>query len=414
MKFKEWARIYYETEYQDGEPDKEYYDGLKDRIASRLAMVLQINEWDDDKVKKGNRKKAVYLSANKEIYDECEDAENNYEEGLEEIKDIRKSILELKEEQKSLEEDLDKDQKCSAAILKKQCKLNNEIRAYEGEIEKIRKNLLKNFESDYMIYILRNVSKQEGEFYKLLLNMIPADSNPQSVYQCLKRDEWWRVQIEDRIAILEKLLSLMEDNKWYFVRERYSEIAEKIIHPHEYKLLRAAVDLIEEMYEERHALYSYGEEDMFCRANKGDGKVPQTQDVVLRIPKIDHQPQYDEEHVRVRYRYELKGDDLFDGNSCDEEQTNLGYYNLDGGNMYDGQINLEYNSMIEERFKKVEDIIKQINDYTSEMKNNRDESADVTNFERGLVSCILKTAAESHKEVVTEENAKSILQQLRE
>ena len=119
MKFKEWARIYYETEYQDGEPDKEYYDGLKDRIASRLAMVLQINEWDDDKVKKGNRKKAVYLSANKEIYDECEDAENNYEEGLEEIKDIRKSILELKEEQKSLEEDLDKDQKCSAAILKK-------------------------------------------------------------------------------------------------------------------------------------------------------------------------------------------------------------------------------------------------------------------------------------------------------
>ena len=414
--------IYYNIEYQEGEPDKEYCDGLKDRISIRLAMILQIYDGEDDSIKEKNEKKAIYLGTNKEIYEESEDARNHYKEELKKISELNDEKENLIKEYKALEKDAGNDQKHSEIIQRKQRRISDKIEKIEKYKEK---KLEKNFDNDYMIHILENISKQEGEFYQLLLDLIPANSNSRSIYQCLKRGEWWRLKIEDRITILENLSILMEDRKWYFLRERYDEIAEKLIHPHEYGLLKATMRLIDEINEERHSLYSYGEEDMFCRANKGDEEVSLTQDVALRIPEIELQAQCVNEFVTYRYnldsgdacdeeRADLGCPNLDSGDACDEEQTNLGCYNLDDGDPCGERwITLKYNQMMEEHFEGVEGIIRQINKYTSDMKNSRNEKADVTNFQREMVCLMSKAVAELYKVEVTEEDAKSILEQIR-
>lgn len=388
MKFKDWAKTYYNIEYQEGEPDKEYCDGLKGRISIRLAMILQIYDGEDDSIKEKNEKKAIYLGANKEIYEEYEDARNHYKEELKKISELNDEKENLIKEYKALEKDAGNDQKHSEIIQRKQRRISDKIEKIEKYKEK---KLEKNFDNDYMIHILENISNQEGEFYQLLLDLIPANSNSRSIYQCLKRGEWWRLKIEDRITILENLSILMEDRKWYFLRERYDEIAEKLIHPHEYGLLKATMRLIDEINEERHSLYSYGEENMFCRANKGDEEVSLTQDVALRIPEIELQAQHDDDPLNYAYNYNLD-----DGDPCGERW-----------------ITLKYNQMMEERFEGVEDIIRQINKYSSDMKKNRNKKADVTNFQREMVCLMSKAVAELYKVEVTEEDAKSILEQIR-
>lgn len=385
MKFKDWAKTYYNIEYQEGEPDKEYCDGLKDRIGIRLAMILQIYDGEDDSIKEKNEKKAIYLGANKEIYEEYEDARNHYKEELKKISELNDEKENLIKEYKALEKDAGNDQKHSEIIQRKQRRISDKIEKYK------EKKLEKNFDNDYMIHILENISNQEGEFYQLLLDLIPANSNSRSIYQCLKRDEWWRLKIEDRITILEYLSTFMEEKKWYFLRERYDEIAEKLIHPHEYGLLKATMRLIDEINKERHSLYSYGEEDMFCRANKGDEEVSLTQDVELRIPEMHLQIQHDDDPLNYAHNY-----------------------NLDGGDPYGERwITLKYNQMMEERFEGVEDIIRQINKYSSDMKKNRNKKADVTNFQREMVCLMSKAVAELYKVEVKEEDAKSILEQIR-
>ena len=47
------------------------------------------------------------------------------------------------------------------------------------------------------------------------------------------------------------------------------------------------------------------------------------------------------------------------------------------------------------------------------MKNSRNEKADVTNFQREMVCLMSKAVAELYKVEVTEEDAKSILEQIR-
>ena len=74
---------------------------------------------------------------------------------------------------------------------------------------------------------------------------------------------------------------------------------------------------------------------------------------------------------------------------------------------------MKYNQMMEEHFEGVEGIIRQINKYTSDMKNSRNEKADVTNFQREMVCLMSKAVAELYKVEVTEEDAKSILEQIR-
>lgn len=236
MKFNEWAdKFYFEREKIF--PNKDQRDTLRDQIAGRLMLVLMIREWSFDE--KHPRYKNRYLYINEDAYVE-DDSQNArlqklYDYYTKKVQE-EKNLLMKKEKCEKCKEggDTKAKEKCEMIDFKLRRVKNTKKAYYDHYIEEKY--------SGTRIDLFEDVTEEEM-FYNLLFKVIGRDGRGKTIYNRLQKGEWWIVPLEEREEILQSLLMLTKECKWYFVEELFEEIAEKIINPKGYLLRSRILDL---------------------------------------------------------------------------------------------------------------------------------------------------------------------------
>lgn len=244
MEFKMWMERRHECENAKTHDMKEYKDGLIDRINARLNMVLQIYKHDSQNIDIREIPKCVEFYSNEEeaiqcmsnYYESlCKNISNREEELLIKDKKYRKEIDKIDNEikkisKKVLIEDAESERK------KKQNK-REYLQTEWGNLQKKKEFMYE----DETYSLLEDVTEEEGELYDFLLDKIPAGRDYKSIYQCVKRGEWWSLEMNVRIEIVNRLIKLSIQKKWYFIRDDMDIIINKLLRPHIH-CLRESID----------------------------------------------------------------------------------------------------------------------------------------------------------------------------
>lgn len=312
MTYGEFANEMLRRESDKKINDVKYYKkGLKTRIWRRLGMLISYRDWEYEVICKtcNNIKdyrvgdyrdrlmRAFYIDRCKcnnliggemDISEEediigikasdedidCrwgrdfeENAIKEYERKMQLIKSLEAEIVD-KEEKIVKWENIIKCEEKKEKGVKDQDKidnLKNSILLRENEIKRNRNKIDQEWETLYgkeeeSIFI--NITHEEVELYDLLLRLIPDDSNEGSLYQQLKRDEWWCMEGDDRKKILDGLLKVINDEKWKFLEDRVEYIIDKLVRPKEYFFMKQKELLIEKINKLGERLEDFSDIDM--------------------------------------------------------------------------------------------------------------------------------------------------------
>lgn len=237
MKFKDWADNYYG---ENVHLDKNQRDTLRDQLAGRVMLVLMLREWRFEGKQPRYKNRYLYMDVESHV-------------GEDALKNDRVGMLYQYYMQNSQEEERIRALEAKWAERAKDgdVKAENKLEMERHRLAKVREKKKKHYK-EYVeekfngvnIDLFEDVSDEESEFYKLLFEVIKEDGRGKSLYYKIKNGEWWVVSLENRKKILQGLSVLMKERKWYFVRDIYEEIVEKIINPKSYLLRKSMLDLI--------------------------------------------------------------------------------------------------------------------------------------------------------------------------
>lgn len=264
MRFEEWANKFYE-ENEEQPPDKDQRETLRDQVAGRVMLVLMIREWEFGEKKP--RYKNRYMYFNEEYYIEKDDPQNDR------IEMLRKHYMKKGQEEEKLRE---QEKKWLERKKYEDDKAEEKLELITYKLDRVSKTKKEHYEKyieekygGVRIDLFEDVTDEESDFYKLLFSVIGRDGRGKNVYKKLKEGEWWVVSLEDRKKILEGVGKLAQYHKWYFVREIYGEIVEKIINPKGYLLNRALLEFV-------HVVDMF---DYYCNSETISFTIPEYQKV---------------------------------------------------------------------------------------------------------------------------------------
>lgn len=234
MEFKEYARKRFEKENEGNglSMDKDYPDGLRDKIMGRLDIIFYENfciglmRYIIWRMKHIEKRKDVRSDSAEQLEDECR-------KKRQEIEELKEAYRTTDEKNDSLKEDIEMEEYRLGLSLKRREGIIKSINDYPGG--KVR--------------LFTNITTDEMNLFDYILDIISVSNqndNRRDRFSAAKNGLWEEYSVDERIKLLELLEKAVDSDGDLWVTEKcWKATCYKIMCPVQYRLKQN----LEEIYE---------------------------------------------------------------------------------------------------------------------------------------------------------------------